>query len=111
MESISFVRGSMVTARNENGVNFGTPCMPVVFTALTWTMPSHLHSEVHVLALVMLISLRCGFSISDRADSLTQLICAPESTRIDRGVRPMETDPESRIESSLGPRAPSRDVP
>ena len=77
MESNSFVSGSIVTARNENGVNFGTPCMPVVFTALTWTMPSHLHSEVHVLALVMLISLRCGFSISDRADSLTHgLTCA-----------------------------------
>ena len=79
-------------------------------------MPSHLHSKVHVLALVMLILLRCGFSISERADSLTQLICAPESPRIDRGARPVETDPDhdSRIEPSLGPpvlRAPKRDVP
>ena len=46
MESSSFVSGSIVAARKENGVHFGTPGMPVEFTALICTMPSHLHSVV-----------------------------------------------------------------
>ena len=52
MESSSFVSGSMVTARNEKGVNLGAPGMFVVFTAFNLTMPSHLQLVVLVLALV-----------------------------------------------------------
>ena len=101
MDNSSFVSGSMVSARNENGVNFGTPSMPVVFTALMLTMPSHLQFVVFVLALVMHISLALTFSIKSIADSLTQLICAPESTSMDLGIMLIETAPENMLFSWL----------
>jgi hypothetical protein len=74
MERSSFVSGSIVTARKENGVNFGTPGMPVEFTALICTMPSHLHSVVFVLAEVIHIWLGFASFIVSTADSRTQLI-------------------------------------
>ena len=90
MESSSFVSGSIVTARNEKGVNLGTPGMLVVFTAFTLTMPSHLQLVVLVLALVILIVLGLLSSIMSTPDSLMQLICAPESTSMDLGLKSID---------------------
>ena len=97
IESSSLVSGSIVTARNVKGVNLGTPFILLELTARTSTVPSHLQSVVRVLALVMLIVLRLGFVIIDTADSRTQLICAPESTRMDLGVIANEADPERKV--------------